>query len=62
MYLQHTVIFTITKGDKGYNITSVTHSPYNYIGIPGFRIFQAMEELADTFNNKLKLGILFEIA
>lgn len=60
--MQHTAIFTISKGHKGYNITCAAHSPYNYIEIPGFRIFQAMEELADTFNNKLKLGILFEVA
>ena len=60
--MNHTVIFTITKGSKGYNIFSLTHSPYNYTEIPGFRIFQAMEELADTFNNKLHLGILFEVA
>lgn len=60
--MQHTAIFTISKGRKGYNITCNAHSPYNYIEIPGFRIFQAMEELADTFNNKLHLGILFEVA
>ena len=56
-----TVIFTISKGTKGYNIKNVAYNTYDYIEIPGFRIFQAMEELADTFNNKLRLGILFEV-
>ena len=59
--MKDTAIFTISKGTKGYNIKSAAYSSYNYIGIPGFRIFQAMEELADTFNNKLRLGILFAI-
>ena len=56
-----TIVFTISKGAKGYDIKNAEYTPYSYIGIPGFRIFQAMEELADTFNNKLRLGILFEV-
>ena len=60
--MNHTAIFTISKGRKGYNITCAQYKPYEYIEIPGFKIFQAMEELADTFNNKLGLGILFEVA
>lgn len=59
--MQHTAIFTISKGRKGYNVTCDAHSPYNYIEIPGCKLFLIMEELTDTFNNKLKLGILFEV-
>lgn len=56
-----TVIFTISKGTRGYNIKNPTHSIYNFIEIPGFRIFQAMEELADIFNNKYNQAVLFEM-
>ena len=59
--MQRTIVFTISKGSRGYNIKNTEYSPYNYIEIPGCKIFKTMEELADTFNNKLNLGILFEI-
>lgn len=59
--MQHTAIFTISKGVKGYNIKSTQYSTYSQFEIPGFRIFQVMEDLADIFNNVLKIAILFEI-
>lgn len=59
--MTRTIIFTISVSDRGYSIKNSEYSAYNYINIPGIKIYWAMEELADTFNNKLGLGILFEI-
>ena len=56
-----TAIFTISKGTKGYNIKCSNFNTYNAIEIPGFKVVKVMEELADTFNNTLKIGILFEM-
>ena len=59
--MEKTAIFTISKGIKGYNIKCAAFNAFNVIEIPGIKIFQAMEDLADFFNNTLKKGILFEI-
>ncbi|MBQ8357365.1 MAG: hypothetical protein IJX39_06095 [Clostridia bacterium] len=60
--MEKTAIFTISKGSKGYNIKSVAFSAYDVIEIPGIKIFQAMTDLTDYFNNTLKIAILFEVA
>ena len=60
--MEKTAIFTISRGSKGYNIKSSAFSAYDVIEIPGIKIFQAMTDLTDYFNNTLKIAILFEVA
>ena len=59
--MEKTTIFTISRGNKGYNIKSAAFSAYDVIEIPGIKIFQAMTDLTDFFNNTLKIAILFEV-
>ena len=59
--MNDTALFTISKGNYGYNIQCASYSKYNYLEVPGFVLPNAMAELADIFNNTLKIGILFEI-
>lgn len=58
----NTAVFTITKGDKGYNIKSKRYNLYNCYNVKEDDIFTAMQRLTDTFNNALEIGILFEVA
>ena len=60
--MEKTAIFTITPTMKGtYNIKSKAFNRYNQIDISRDCLFSAMNQLADVFNNVLKIGILFEI-
>ena len=59
--MEKTVVFTISKDGKNYNIKSKAFNTYNKIGVPANQLFEAMEELTDTFNNVLEYAILFEI-
>lgn len=59
--MDKTAVFTISKNSKGYNITSKKFNLYNKIGVPANQLFEAMEELTDTFNNVIGYAILFEI-
>ena len=59
--MNNTAIFTISRGNYGYNIKCTAHSDYNRIEVPGFVLHKAIEELSDIFNNTLKIGILFEL-
>lgn len=59
--MERTTVFTISKNGKAYNITSRKFNLYNKINIPANQLFDAMEELTDTFNNVIGYAILFEI-
>ncbi len=59
--MEKTAVFTISKNGKGYNITSKKFNLYNKISIQANQLFEAMEELTDTFNNVIGYAILFEI-
>ena len=59
--MERTIIFTISRGDYGYNIKNPEFSSYNRIEVPSIVLHKAIDELADIFNNTLNLGILFEI-
>lgn len=55
------IVFTITKGEKGYNIKSIPFAKYNEYEVKAVDLYKRMSELANHFNNDLKLGILFEV-
>lgn len=59
--MEKTAVFTITQEAKGVSLKSKRYNTYNRINIPEKDLFKAMNELADIFNNVLKLGILFEV-
>ena len=55
-------IFTISRGLTGrVNVKSKRFSTYNRIEVPEAQLFRVMEELADIFNNVLKIGIEFVV-
>ena len=55
------VTFTISKGVKGLNIKAHKYNTYNKYEVPPSKLFDAMSELADVFNNILEIGIMFEV-
>lgn len=60
--MEKTAVFTISKTGTGkYNIKSKKFNLYNKLEVKDSELFQAMEELADTFNNVIGYAILFEI-
>lgn len=58
-----TVIFTISKGEKGYNVktTDREYKKYNEYEIKAVDMYKRLSELTEHFNNDLDLAILFEI-
>lgn len=54
-------VFTITRHDKKYNITSKKYNLYNKYAVDDNKLFDTLSELTDTFNNTLDIPILFEI-
>ena len=60
-----TAVFTITREEKTtgwyYTLKCKAFSQYNRVDIHEKRFYETMEELADTFNNVIGVGILFEI-
>lgn len=56
-----TVVFTVSKSGNGYNIKSAVANRYNKNDVPASKLFDAMEELTDIFNNVIGAAILFEI-
>lgn len=58
---ENTVVFTITKDGKGFNITSKKANRYNCYCVSQERLFDELSELADIFNNTYNIGVLFEI-
>lgn len=59
--MENTVVFTISKCCKGFNITSKAANLYNKHGVPADKLFDSMQELTDTFNNVFGKAILFEV-
>lgn len=63
--MEKTAVFTVSKsgatGGNKYNITSKAFNLYNKLEVPADKLFDAMSELTDTFNNVLGYAILFEI-
>lgn len=55
-------IFTISRGTAGrVNVKSKRFNTYNRNEVPEAQLFQTLEELADIFNNVLKIGIEFAV-
>lgn len=61
--MNKTVVFTITKGEKGYNVKtkSLEYKKYNEYEIKAIDMYKRLSELTEHFNNELDLAILFEI-
>lgn len=59
--MEKTAVFTITVSNGLYNIKCKEYNLYNQIGVSRDCLFTAMSQLADVFNNVLKIGILFEV-
>lgn len=60
--MEKTAVFTISNAGTGkYNIKSKKFNLYNKLEVKDTELFQAMEELTDTFNNVIGYAILFEI-
>lgn len=65
--MEHEAVFTITENDKGFstgntlNITSKKYNTYNRYDVRKADLFAAMCELADIFNNVIKVGINFVV-
>ncbi len=59
--MNDTVIFLITKQSNGFKIENKHYSEFTMHCIPQNKLFKAMFKLADIFNNRLNLGILFAI-
>ena len=55
-------IFTISRETAGMvNVKSKRYNTFNRIEVPEAQLFRVMEELADIFNNVLKIGIEFVV-
>lgn len=59
--MEKTAVFTIMVSNGLYDITCKKFNLYNQIGVSRDCLFTAMRQLADVFNNVLKIGILFEV-
>lgn len=65
--MENNAVFTITENDKGFsigntlNITSEKYNTYNRYDVRKADLFAAMSELADIFNNVIKIGIAFVV-
>ena len=63
--MEKTAVFMITREEKTngwfYTIKSRMYNTYNKYDLNEHQLFEAMEELTDTFNNVLNLAILFEV-
>lgn len=63
--MERTATFTITREERTngyyYTLKSKAFNQYNKYDVHEKFFYEAMEELADTFNNVLGIGIVFEI-
>ena len=59
--MEKTAVFTITVSNGLYDIKCKEFNLYNRIGVSKDRLFAAMSQLADIFNNVLEIGILFAV-
>lgn len=63
--MERTATFTITRHEKTtgwyYTLKCKAYNQYNKYDVHEKLLYEAMEELADTFNNVLGVGILFGV-
>ena len=63
--MERTATFTITREEKTngwyYTLKSKAYNTYNRYDVHEKSFYETMEELTDTFNNVLGIGIVFEI-
>ena len=53
------IVFMISETENGYDIKTKGLSFYNRYNVPKDKLFDTMTELADIFNNDVKVGISF---